>query len=236
MGIVSFLKRLFIKEDEKKNHTEKEHISWCAENFMIRRHEIEPIYSDFDIHERLQAFRKTGLSCLPVCGENFDDILGGCMLIDLAEVSKDNFNQFKKHDVAFVAPNTDIFEVFSYIYENKLCLVVVVDEFGGTDGIITEEAITRGLYYKYKADLQLSDKKSEFIVLQGKIPLSKIKTMLDINISEYDADTLGGFVSEHFGKTPQKGDYFIIKNVKFTVAESDVKSVKKVLINFLKEN
>ncbi len=234
MGITRFFTKLFSNKNNDIEIYDDDSVLLQAESVMIRRHEIEPIYNDYSNQEIIQAFQKTNLPYLPLCGENLDDIIGVCSIVDFADKLLHKKKDLKIHDVAFVASNTDLFEVLTYLYEKQFFAAIVVDEFGGTDGIITEEAITRSFYQKYKTDKQVLEKTKEFVVLPGKIPLKKIAKMCQIDISEYDADTLGGFVAEYFGKTPKKNDFFIINNIKFIVAESDNKSIKKVLIRFIK--
>lgn len=118
---------------------------------------------------------------------------------------------------------------------------IVVDEYGGTAGLVSLEDILeeivgeiRDEYDKEENEMTKLDENS-YLVL-GKYLIDELNDLFSENFSSEndDYDTVGGFIFNHFGTIPEEGDNFIYSDYKFTVKEIDNKRINKVLVEKIK--
>ena len=134
--------------------------------------------------------------------------------------------------------NDDLLKEFQH---RKIHMAVVVDEFGGTSGIVTLEDVIEEIVGEINDefdddDLVYSKLDDYNYVFEGKISLSDISRKLSIELSMFElpsgreADTLAGFLIEHTGNIPKKGEEVKFKDYIFTVESSDNRKIKRVKV------
>jgi putative hemolysin len=228
MGILDFLKNIFSKEQE----VEEEKDVILAENLMFRANDEEMLYLNFTEEEIIQKFQETKKTVLPVCRSSIDDIIGCYSVFKLIAQQKNGKIDIKDTErIVFVAPNADLYYLLQLILKQNINLLVVVNEFGGTEGIITKDSMAQ-LMFESQNQKYLEQSKDGLVIIDANIPLSQVQHILDIEINNYDSKTIGGFVMEHFGNIPNTGDSFTLSNQIFKVLEMDGRRVKKVSIQF----
>jgi gliding motility-associated protein GldE len=197
-----------------------------------------------DKYETLvKVINSSGHSRIPVYKEDIDEILGIIYAKDLLKFVKnpDLLNKFSLNNLIkkplFIPPTKLITELLREFQEKKLHIAIVVDEYGGTAGLITLEDIIEEVvgdiwdeFDKQETNLIKIDK-SKFAAL-GKIKLEELNEEIESNISleDKDYDTLGGLVLNQAGSIPKEGFSFILGKYKYTVKEIQKKRIKKVII------
>jgi len=114
-------------------------------------------------------------------------------------------------------------------------IAIVVDEYGGSVGIITIEDILEEVVGDIRDEydkeiskiIKLNDNK---FLINARMEIEDINEQLNINLPKEDYETIGGFLLKHMGKIPKKGDKFIYKNIKFTIMLSSKKSIHEIVV------
>jgi gliding motility-associated protein GldE len=214
-----------------------------AGEIMTPRVDIKAFSSDTDFANVVETINSTGHSRFPLYKEDLDQITGILYAKDILpylDGSKTNKHLDLSKIVRkpmFVPKAKKINDLLRDFQSQKTHIAVVVDEYGGTAGLITLEDIIEEVvgeiwdeYDKSEDSIKILDE-NKFIVL-GKTTIDEVnETIGDKIISEEsDFDTVGGLVFKNAGSIPNEGYNFTIDNYKFTVKEVYRKRVKKVLI------
>ena len=208
---------------------------------MVPRSDIIAFHKDGTIGDLANLMLAKGHSRIPIYGDSLDDIVGIVHIIDLAKsLLKGNINTPVKdilcRDVHFISPDIEILDLLKDMQSNKIHMSIVIDEYGGVDGLVTiedlleeivgeivdeydheeEEAITQVDEYTYNVDARQS-----MPDLEGKI---------NCKFDDEDAETVGGFVMEKLGRIPVQGESFEIPQGTFKITETKGNRILKVQI------
>ncbi|MCL2089397.1 MAG: hemolysin family protein [Oscillospiraceae bacterium] len=243
--------RLLVDEGEEKGFIEenqKEMINNVLEfddltagELMVHRTKITAASVGSSIGEVVELAVKEGFSRIPLYEDDIDSIVGMIYIKDLIGYIGKTFEQddnLKKYirGIPYVPESKrckDLFELFS---KGKTHMAVVVDEYGGTAGIVTiedvVEAIVGNIQDEYDMEEDRVRKVSENIfILDGSADLDEVSECLGIEIPESDDyDTVGGFITDLLGKIPGEKERprVIYKNVEFIVLHMKDRRVAKV--------
>ena len=176
-------------------------------------------------------------SRIPVYDETIDEIKGILYVKDiLKNIKKKNFkvkNLIK--EAYFVSQNRLINEVFKELQKNKMQIAIVVDEYGGTAGLVTMEDILEELVGDIYDEYDEEEKEYEKIdentyMLAGSLPIYDVNKLLDAGIPEGDYDTISGFLQEELGRIPEDEEKPVIETEKVTykIEEYEDKRILKV--------
>lgn len=214
----------------------------------VMRHRKDIFALDINIsnEELLQELSKEEYrySRIPVYDETIDEIKGILYVKDvLKNINKKTFkvkNVIKK--AYFVSQNRLINEVFKELQKNKVQIAIIVDEYGGTAGLITMEDILEELvgdiYDEYDKDEEKDFEKidSNTYLLAGNMTIYDVNKLLDANIPEGDYDTLSGFLQEELGRIPEEKEKPIIETDKVTYKIEKYKDKRILKVKACKNN
>ena len=185
----------------------------------------------------------SGFSRIPVYNGNFDSIDGLLYVKDLLPHidSPDSFEWQKLVRQPFFVPeNKKIDDLLEEIQQKKIHLAIVVDEYGGTSGIVTLEDIIEEIVGDISDEfdddnLTYSKLDEENFIFEGKTSLNDFYRMVDIDGSNFenrkgDSDTLAGFVIEQAGHIPIKGESIDFLNFTFLVESADQRRVSSIKV------
>ena len=229
-----------IKEEEKElinNVFEFNDIT--ASEIMKHRKDIFAVDINISNDELMEELSKEEYrySRIPVYDVTIDEIKGILYIKDvLKNIGKKNFkvkNVVK--DAYFVSQTRLINEVFKELQKNKMQIAIIIDEYGGTAGLITMEDILEELvgdiydeYDKEEKEFEKIDENTYIIV--GSMPIYDVNKLLNANIPEGDYDTLSGFLQEKLGRIPEEEENPIIetKEVTYKIEKYEDKRILKV--------
>jgi gliding motility-associated protein GldE len=217
---------------------------------MKSRVDMIAIDSSAPYEEVLQLIIKSGYSRIPVYKESLDQIEGilvtKTLLQHLDKDEKFNWTTLI-HDPIFVPETKKISALLEELREKKIHLAIVVDEYGGTMGLITMEDIIEeiiGDFYDEK-DLQKVDVDYQHLdentyIFEGKTHLLDFLKILKIKDDYLDeikkeSDTIAGLLLENLGVIPEKKAQFTYKNLKFEVISVDKRRIKKIKVSLHKD-
>ena len=210
---------------------------------MCPRMDIFALSSDEEFTAITEKIIKKGHSRIPIYKENVDHIIGILYTKDLIpHLSKKTF-QWKKiiREAFFVPENKKLDDLLKEFQEMKNHMAIVVDEYGGTSGLITLEDIIEEIVGDISDEFDQNDlsysRLDEFnYVFEGKTTLKDFYKVLNIEEAvfeehKHEAETLAGFILEITGKFPKKNDKVSFKNYNFTIEAIDKKRIKQVKVN-----
>jgi len=201
---------------------------------MIPRTEILALnYSD-SIEELKSKFIETGYSKILIYKDNIDNIIGYVHSFELFKKPK-NIKQILL-PISIVPEASLVEDVLAQFTKQKRSIAVVVDEFGGTSGLITVEDIIEEIFGEIE-DEHDADELIEKELAQGeylfsaRLEMDYINDKYNLNIDENDEyTTLAGFVLNQLEEIPQKGDSFFYKNYIFEITQVSDTKIEEVLI------
>lgn len=212
---------------------------------MIPRIDVFALNEALSFREALTEIVKNGYSRIPVYGENLDDITGIIYTKDLLpHIEKTDFQWTNvKRKAFFVPENKKLDDLLSEFQEKKIHLAVVVDEYGGTRGIVTLEDIIEEIVGNINdefddEDVTYSKIDNNTFVFEGKTALKDVYRILQLpDDDEFrfeqtrgEAETLAGFLLEIAGNFPQKNTPIPFENYTFTVEAFDKKRIKQIKV------
>lgn len=236
--------RGFVEEDEHEMiHSVFELGDTLVREVMVPRTEMVYIERNKSLRQALSLALRSGYSRIPVIGEDLDDIVGIAYIKDLAKRSHDFREAEQLETVAdlmraanFVPENKMADELLKEMQSEQIHLAIVVDEYGGTAGLVTIEDILEEIVGEISDEFdddddeqleQLSERKYR---AKARIHLEDLESELGIEFENEDkeaVDTLGGLLGKHIGQVPIPGSEIIIGNWRFT-AERPVGRRKRV--------
>ncbi|MFZ6033748.1 MAG: hemolysin family protein [Melioribacter sp.] len=204
---------------------------------MTPRTDIVGVEINSTPDEVLEKFIESGYSKLIVYEENLDNIKGMVLVKDFLKMPKELKSVLR--DVVFVPESKKSLEMLNEFLSKQFSLAVVVDEFGGTAGIITVEDLIEELFGEirdeYDVDEIIARKIGEHTyILSGKVEIDYLNEEFNLNIEEGDYETLAGYITTKLGRIPRKGESFNIDNFSVQILKSDKKKVDLVKL-YVKE-
>lgn len=214
-----------------------------AREVMTPRVDIVAVAIDTDFDELMKVITESGHSRIPLYENNLDNIIGIIYAKDLlpylrnAELRKTLSLKKIARDAMFVPETKMINDLLHEFQDKKMHLGIVVDEYGGTAGLISLEDIIEEIVGDIRDEFDREEKQinmlneNSFMVL-GKASIDELNELLEQDFSSEndDYDTVGGFIFNQSGIIPQQGFHFTYNNYKFTVKEVVNKRINKVLI------
>lgn len=207
---------------------------------MTHRVDIKAVSTEMNLNQVINLAMKEGRSRLPVYSSDIDHIIGMLYIKDaLKFINQEIPYGFKITDLVrqpiFVPATKRCNELFAEFTSSKRHIAIVVDEYGGTEGLVTiedlVESILGNIQDEYDNEKEEIHKISEgSFVVDGSTPIDEIAETLKSKIPDGDYDTIAGFISDKLGKIPTKDDYVILESYKFIVTEVSNRRVTKVSI------
>ena len=214
---------------------------------MTSRVDVVSLEENMKFSEVIETILAAGFSRIPVHKESFDHILGVLYIKDvLPHLSKEEFDWIKIIRKPFFVPeNKKIDDLLKEFQSKKTHLAIVVDEYGGSSGIISLEDILEEIVGEISdefddEDLVYSKLDDYNYVFEGKTPLNDMYRVLEIDGDEFDAEkgeseTMAGFVLELFGKIPKKNEKLRFNDYHITIEAADKRRVKRIKLTLPKD-
>jgi CBS domain containing-hemolysin-like protein len=212
---------------------------------MVPRTSIEYIEFDGTVKQLLEAVSESNHSRYPVAGESLDDIRGIVHIKEIiGKLSDSSFdleqsiNTFLR-PVRFVSEDIYLGDLLPQMQRSQQSMVMVVDEFGGTAGLVTLEDIVAEIVGEFNEpsssatpDIQHIDDRT--FLVQAQVNLETVNESLDLDLPLTDEyQTLGGFVIYHLQKIPMQGETMVYNDLEITIDSTDGPRIECIRLNRL---
>jgi putative hemolysin len=242
--------RMLVDVGEEKGvieNTQKEMINNIFEfddvlvaEIMTHRTDIIAVDAEDPLADVVTLAIEHGYSRIPVFEDELDNIVGIAYIKDLLKYVGGNLPKTKKmkdimRPVFYVPKTLKCSKLFKEMSERHVQMAVVVDEYGGTSGIVTLEDLLESIvgniqdeYDNEDEDIQKIDE--NIFIIDGKTDIEEVAQILSINIPQGDYDTLGGFVISLLGILPQEGENCEVdyENIHFSILNIEDRRIGKV--------
>jgi putative hemolysin len=213
-----------------------------VEDIMVPLVNIEALEIQDSIDEAVSLAQKTGYSRIPVYSEEAYNIIGIVHAFDLLTAEQKTQTLKDVMRPAPYVPNTaPIDELLKQLRTEGNSIAVVVNEYGGTVGIVTIEDILEEvvgeIYDEYDKEERLVVKigKNEYLV-NARMEIDELNDHLTLQLPKDDYETVAGFLLKHMERIPSVGESFQFANLKFVIREADRRSIKEVSITISDES
>lgn len=209
---------------------------------MTPKEDMVCVDKNWSLDEIINKLSKTKFSRVPVYDKNIDNIVGVIYTKDLI-VAMQNKELLILNDLLreayFVIDTARVIDVLKKFKQGQHHLAIVVNEHGLVVGLVTIEDIIEEvvgeIYDEYDIKEQrikiIEDKK--IIIVPGDENVKQIQQVLDVNLSDEEVATIGGYIATKIGYVPKTGEEFILDGLKVEILESSNKIIKKVKITKL---
>jgi len=223
--------------------------SISVREIMIPRVDVIAINNNATFEEVIQTITSSGYSRIPVYSGSTDSINGILYIKDLLKHLDEgpNYNWQKHTRPAFFVPESKkIDSLLKEFQNNKIHMAIVVDEYGGTSGIVTLEDILEEIIgeindeFDTEPEINYEKINENTFVFEGKILLHdflRIANLPDDFFSDYEGefDTLAGLILELEGRLPDKGEVIHFRNLELRIEESNERKIGKIRVKVVYE-
>ena len=198
---------------------------------MRPRTEIVGVEIIHTIDEALAIFIDSGYSKLPVYEESVDNIKGVIYSYDIFKAPENV--QAITRKILFVPETKKSFEMLNEFLSNRISIAVVVDEFGGTAGLVTMEDIIEELFGEIRDEYDVEENicrkiAEKSFLISGKVEIDFINEKYNLKLPLGDYETIAGFISTSLGRIPIQGENVKIDHFNFLIARASNKNIEVV--------
>jgi putative hemolysin len=234
-----------LKEEEKELlHKVFEFGDTLASQAMRPRTEIVSVPSNVTLQEVFNLVSEYGYSRYPVIEDTVDTVIGILYIKDIlvamaaGEVKREDGIQRFIRPAYFIPQNKRVSELLSEMQRERFQIAIVIDEFGGTAGLVTLEDLIEEIVGSIHDELEAEEKDVQIVdeknfVVSGQSALDEVNELLGTSLQSADFNTLGGFVFGLFGRMPKVGEQLKYRNIKLEVLELEGRKIAKVKITKL---
>jgi len=207
-----------------------------VKDVMTPRPDIVALPADATVADLTRLMRETKYSRIPVYGENLDDVVGVVTVRDLVEHEGSREDPIRPlvRPVLLVPETKKIAELLKEFQAQRITFAVVIDEYGGTAGLVTVEDIVEEIVGEIKDEYDLE---AEPIVVEpdgsvlvaGRVNVDRLEQALEVALADGDnVDTVGGLVASVFGRIPRTGERIDFRGFTIEVVSAEHKRVNRV--------
>ncbi|HAU5286941.1 TPA: HlyC/CorC family transporter, partial [Clostridioides difficile] len=197
-----------------------------AKNAMVQRIDMVAIDMEDSYDEIIQVFKTEKLSRMPVYEETIDDIVGILNIKDIIFLSDEEIESFDiknyMREPFFTYEFKKITQLLEEMKLEKSQMAIVVDEYGGTSGLLTIEDLVEVIvgdiedeYDEEEDEIQVI-KEDEYIV-DGSTKIGDVNELIGVNLESEEFDSIGGFIIGHLSRLPEENEVIEVDNIRFCI-------------------
>jgi CBS domain containing-hemolysin-like protein len=227
--------RILMNQSAKSGHIDKEEMvlfdnifefsDRLAREVMLPRIDMDCLFLHDTYEENLKAVYKTKHTRYPVALEDKDEIIGFVHITDLLTADPDSDHNLQSfvRPILTVPESMEISHVLKLMQKKKSQLAIVIDEYGGTAGLLTAEEILEEIVGEiqdeFDDELPMIDFKENYISVDGRVLIEELSETLHLDIEDEEVDSIGGWLFKLLEGAPEKGKKVEVKGRTFEVAE-----------------
>jgi CBS domain containing-hemolysin-like protein len=206
---------------------------------MVPRMDIVAVPSTSTVRDVLDRIIESGHSRIPIFDETIDNVIGVVYAKDLLKHLRDGSQEAAVQPLArepsFVPETKKVDELLHEMQQKRVHVAIVVDEYGGTAGLITIEDLIEEIVGEIQDEYDVEEAMIEEVsdseaVFDARVSIRDVNDTLDLDIDDEDFDTLGGLLYHELGKVPNVGDEVRVDGAVVTVLSTNGRRVRKVRV------
>jgi CBS domain containing-hemolysin-like protein len=242
--------RLFIDAGEEEGYIEEDEREMIASIFefdetlvreiMVPRIDMIALEVETSVDQALNVIVETGYSRIPIYEGAIENIVGVLNAKDLLAHFRDNKDSNGElrdllRSAHFVPETNKVGEVLAELQRERIQMAIVVDEYGGTAGLVTVEDALEEIVGEIEDEYDTAEAFFERIgdheaIFNARMDLDDVNRMMDVRLPTEDSDTLGGLIYSLLGGVPKVGDEVVLDGVKITVLSLSGRRIHKVRV------
>lgn len=202
---------------------------------MTPRPDMVAIKADRTLADLREVFREQQYSRIPVYGDNLDSILGIVFVKDLVSLPPDAAPPLTTlmRAAVFVPESKRVSELLKELQRKQAHMAIVVDEYGGTAGLVTVEDLLEEIVGEIRDEYDVesetvTDEGGGVLVFSGKVSIGEVADRLGVQIEREGFETVGGYLLSHLGRMPYMGETFDVDELAAEVLEVERRRITKV--------
>ncbi len=210
-----------------------------AKEVMTPRLDMAAVSKDATVEAAIQQCIETGHARLPAYGDSLDNVVGVFDVRELEDSDADRFDELTVEDVVsptlHVPESKNVDELLSEMRENRIHMVIVIDEFGATEGLITTEDLTEEIVGEILAGdeerpVEVVD--DDTVLVNGAVNVEAVNEALDVVLPEGEEfETIAGFIFNLAGRLVEQGETFEYENVTLRIEGVEDTRIQKVRVS-----
>ncbi|WP_396127848.1 hemolysin family protein [Aeromicrobium panaciterrae] len=194
---------------------------------MVPRTDLVFVEQNKTLRQAMSLALRSGFSRMPVIDENLDDIVGMAYLKDITKRVFDNHEaetteriESLARPVLYIPDTKPIDDLLKEMQAQRTHVAIVVDEFGGTSGMVTIEDIVEEIVGEITDEYDSEPEENEKLAdgswrLSSRFEVDDLEDLFDIPIEDEDVDSVGGLMAKHLGKVPIRGSVVEVEGLRF---------------------
>jgi putative hemolysin len=204
---------------------------------MVPRIDVSSVPADVPMLEALDVILKAGHSRIPVYNDSVDNVVGVLYAKDLLRYLRDGRTDVPLSRILrpayFIPESKKVDELLGELQQRKVHMAIVVDEYGGTAGIVTIEDLLEEIVGEIQDEYDAEEPTVEELgnneyLFDARVSLDEVNKLLDVELPAEGGDTLGGFIYSQLGKVPAVGDTIAYGAVNIEVLSVAGRRIKQV--------
>ncbi|WP_144823372.1 HlyC/CorC family transporter [Marinobacter piscensis] len=213
-----------------------------VDEIMIPRSQMVTVRATQDPIEYLDEVIRSAHSRFPVIGDSQDDVIGILLAKDLLPLALDNDMDWSHvrevlRPPTFVPESKRLNQLLKQFKENRNHMAIVVDEYGGTAGLVTIEDVLEQIVgeiedeHDFSQEAHIKDRGDGSFAVKAVTPVDDFNEVFHTGFDEDDFDTIGGVVLKEFGHLPRRGETVEFGGLRFTIANADNRVIRLLKVS-----
>lgn len=227
-----------LEEEKEMIHSVMDLQSRQVREIMVPRIQIVALPETASRSELVAKLVTSGFTRIPVYRDSVDNIIGAINAFDVlrAKQPSDDSIQGFVRDVLHVPDTMKLDDLLEKMRESGQAMAVVTDEYGGTDGLITQEDVLEEIFGEFhdeydKAETRIREISPGAFVVDAQLELAAAEEKFGVRIDDGEVETVGGWVTHVAGRIPTVGDVINHPPFKFTVLEGRANRITRVRVD-----
>ncbi|SDW41393.1 HlyC/CorC family transporter [Marinobacter mobilis] len=212
-------------------------IDMRVEEIMIPRSQMVTVKDSLDPKSALTEIIESAHSRFPVIGDSPDDVVGILLAKDLLPLALANELSWPRirellRPPTFIPESKRLNQLLKEFKENRNHMAIVVDEYGGTAGLITIEDVLEQIVgeiedeHDFDEETHIKTRGNGVFAVKAVTPIEDFNEFFSTDLDEQEFDTIGGVILKEFGHLPRRGESVKVGNLTFTIANADNRVIR----------
>lgn len=230
-GLIDHTERTFVDNIFEFSET-------TVKDIMVPRTDMQCIFLEDSFEEIIEMALNQQLTRYPACRDSKDNVVGFINIKDLYKLKIKGENKNIEsiiREIKFVPESLSISEMIKVFQKEKIQMAVIIDEYGGTEGLVTIEDILEEIVGEIQDEFDeegedITNTKDGNHIVDGKVLIEDINDLLGTDIDEENIDTIGGWIYSQLKAYPQINEKIEYEGFEFVILKCDRKRISKLLI------